>query len=50
MLIPLEGHDLFNDTFRALYLQLYGIRHMVKDRSDSEGKPAASTLWTTLSD
>ena len=34
---------LFND------LRLYGIRHMVKDHSDSERKPAAGT-WATFSD
>ena len=31
------------------YLRLYGIGHMVKDHSDSERKPAATT-WATLSD
>ena len=32
-----EGNILFNDTF---YLRLYGVRHMVKDHSDSEkGNP-----------
>ena len=38
-----EGNVLFNDTLNALntfYLRLYGIRHMVKDHSDSEkGNP-----------
>ena len=28
---------LFNNTFNTFYLQLYGIRHMVKDHSDSNG-------------
>ena len=28
---------------------LYGVGHMVKDHSDSEMKPAATT-WATLSD
>ena len=27
---------LFNDALNTFYLQLYGIRHMVKDHSDSE--------------
>ena len=27
---------LFNDTLNAFYLRIYGIRHMVKDHSDSE--------------
>ena len=31
------------------YLRLYGVGHMVKDHSDSERKPAATT-WATLSD
>ena len=31
-----EGNVLFNDTLNTLYLRLYGIRHMVKDHSDSE--------------
>ena len=31
---------LFNDTLNTFYLQLYGVRHMVKDHSDSEkGNP-----------
>ena len=30
-------------------LRLFGVRHMVKDHSDSEMKPAAAT-WATLSD
>ena len=40
---------LFNDALDTLYLQLYGIRHIVKDHSDIERKPAAAT-WATLSD
>ena len=31
-----EGNVLFNDALITLYLRLYGIRHMVKDHSDSE--------------
>ena len=35
-----EGNVLFNDALNTFYLQLYGIRHMVKDHSDSEkGNP-----------
>ena len=30
-----EGNVLFNDTLNTFYLRLYGIRHMVKDHSDS---------------
>ena len=44
-----ERSVLFNDTLNTFYLRLYGIRHMVKDHSDSEKKPAAATL-ATLSD
>ena len=29
-----EGNVLFNDALNTFYLQLYGIRHMVKDHSD----------------
>ena len=31
-----EGNDLFNNALNTFYLRLYGIRHMVKDNSDSE--------------
>ena len=31
-----EKHFLFNDTLNTFYLQLYGVKHMVKDHSDSE--------------
>ena len=35
-----EGNVLFNDAFNTFYLPLYGIRHMVKDHSDSQkGNP-----------
>ena len=35
-----EGNVLFNDTLNTFYLRSYGIRHMVKDHSDSEkGNP-----------
>ena len=31
-----EGKTLFNDALNSFYLRLYGVRHMVKDHSDSE--------------
>ena len=31
-----EGNALFNDALNTFYLRLYGVRHMVKDHSDSE--------------
>ena len=31
-----EKNVLFNDALNTFYLRLYGIRHMVKDHSDSE--------------
>ena len=35
-----EGNVLFNDALKTFYLQLYGVRHMVKNHSDSErGNP-----------
>ena len=35
-----EGNVLFNDVLNTLYLQLYRVRHMVKDHSKSEkGNP-----------
>ena len=35
-----EGNVLFNDALNTFYLWLYGVRHMVKDNSDSErGNP-----------
>ena len=37
-----ERDVLFNDALNTFYLRLYGVRHMVKDHSDSE-KPAAAT-------
>ena len=30
-----EGNVLFNNTLNTFYLWLYGVRHMVKDHSDS---------------
>ena len=29
-----ERNVLFNDALNTFYLQLYGVRHMVKDHSD----------------
>ena len=35
-----EGIVLFNDTLNTFYIRLYGVGHMVNDRSDSErGNP-----------
>ena len=35
-----ERHILFNDALNTFYLRLYGVRHIVKDHSDSErGNP-----------
>ena len=31
-----EGNVLFNDTLNTFYLLLSGVRHMVKDHSDSK--------------
>ena len=42
----MEGNVLFNDALIPFNLRLYGVRRMVKDRSDSERKPAAAT-WAT---
>ena len=35
-----ERNVLFNESLNTFYLRLYGVRHMVKDHSDSEkGNP-----------
>ena len=35
-----EGNVLFDDALNTFYLQLYDVRHMVKNHSDSErGNP-----------
>ena len=35
-----ERYVLFNDALNTFYLRLFGVRHMVKDDSDSErGNP-----------
>ena len=44
-----EGNVLFNNALNTFYLRIYGVRHMVKDHSDSKRKIAAAT-WATLSD
>ena len=37
---PRERNVLFNDALNTFYLRLYGVRHLVKDHSDSEkGNP-----------
>ena len=41
-----EGNVLFNDALNTFYLRLYGVRHMVKDHSDSEkGNPLHRLLF-----
>ena len=44
-----EGNVLFNDTLNTFYLCLNGIRHVIKDHSERERKPAAAATWATLS-
>ena len=40
LVVERERNVLFNDALNTFYLQLYGIRHMVKDHFDSEkGNP-----------
>ena len=36
--ITRERNVLFNDALNTFYLQLYGVRHMVKDHSDMRKK------------
>ena len=44
-----EGNVLFNDTLNTFYLRLYGIRHMVKDHSDSErGERERDMFYLTM--
>ena len=39
-MIRKEGNVLFNDRHNTFYLQLYGVRHMVKNHSDRKrGNP-----------
>ena len=43
-----ERNVLFNNALNTFYLRLYGIRHMVKDHSDSErGNPLGYSFWLT---
>ena len=41
-----EGNALYDDVLNTFYLRLYGVRHMIKDHSDSERKHS-STTWAT---
>ena len=45
-----ERNVLFNNALNTFYLRLYGIRHMVKDHSDSEKGNPLPQQWATLSD
>ena len=41
-----EGSVLFSDALNTFYLRLYGVRHVVKDHSDSESYISLpGTLW-----
>ena len=40
-----EGHVLFNDALNTFHLRLYGVRHRVKDHSDSEGRKGGNVLF-----
>ena len=44
-----EGNVLFNDALNTFYLRLYGVRHMVKDDSDSEKREREMFYLTTHS-
>ena len=48
-ILLLEGNALFNDALNTFYLRLYIVRHMIKDHSNSERVPTATT-WATFSD
>ena len=38
--LKVRERNVFNDALNTFYLRLYGVRHMVKDHSDSEkGNP-----------
>ena len=43
-----EGNVLFNDALNTFYLRLYGVRHMVKDFSDSERGNPLPPNWLLL--
>ena len=40
-----ERKVLFNDALNTFYLRLYGVRHMVKDHSDSERERERNVLF-----
>ena len=40
-----ERNVLFNDALNTFYLWLYGVRHMVKDHSDSERERERNVLF-----
>ena len=42
--------NTFNNVLNTFYTWLRGDRHMVKDHSDSERKPTATTTWDTFFD
>ena len=43
-----EGNILFNDKPDTFYLQLYGIRYMVKNHSDSEREGRKEMFYLTM--
>ena len=49
-IITEEKKEMFYLTTHSThcYLWLYGVRHMVKDHSDSERKSTAASTWATL--
>ena len=44
-----QRNVLFNDALNTFYLLLYGVRHMVKDHSDSEKGNPLPPHWLLLS-
>ena len=44
-----ERYVLFNDALNTFYLRLYGVRHMVKDHSDSEKGNPLPPHWLLIS-
>ena len=44
-----ERNVLFNDVLNTFYLRLYGVRHIVKDHSDSEKENLLPPHWLLLS-
>ena len=43
-----KGNVLFNDALNTFYLWLYGVRHMIKDHTDSERKEGNILFNDTL--